>query len=252
MPLPWLSGSAMGSGGGEIGDFPLLHPSEDGKRRLWGEERGWDTPRTPGHLPCPPAGAAGNLSRGTGANHSPPGGHRLQNFSGWVDYFGHWGLFEHPGKVVRVWGGKGRPSLTHTSHPHASRYSFLTPPDQSVSHRDTITAPGSHSQVLSLSQPRAYTSTFFCPAVGSGPSSQQVHLPGSVQAEVWKILGKVLRELNKGNHSSSSLEDPRKKFQGDLNRGNIWKIIGNVLGEFNKRNHPTRGLGDPRKSPRGI
>lgn len=79
------------------------------------------------------------------ASPSPPGVHRLCNFSRWVDYFGSWGLFEHcsaPERFSKCGDGNAC-TLSHTPHAHACSLPntpFSHPQTNSVSHRDTITA----------------------------------------------------------------------------------------------------------------
>lgn len=51
-------------------------------------------------------------------NPSPPGVHRLHNFSNWVDYFGNWGLFDHCSTPKRIskYGDEDACTLSHTPH----------------------------------------------------------------------------------------------------------------------------------------
>lgn len=102
---------------------------------------------------------------------SPPGVHRLCNFSRWVDYFGNWGLFEHcsaPKRFSKCGDGNAC-TLSHTPHAHTRslpNIPFSHPQTNSVSHRDTITALAALVPKSSPSLRHVHTlSPFFCPTV---------------------------------------------------------------------------------------
>lgn len=176
LPLPWVSRSTVGGGGGEIRDVPLLHPSEDGKRRLWNEERGLGYPKHP------QAPALTSSTR-----------HRNKSFSsrGAADsgiFFGDGWIILGTRACVNTLEmlsecGEGEAgTVSHTPHTHALPNIPFSHPRTNPSPTGiaAITAPGSRSQILSLSRPRVRHFPLFLPncwlrSLSSAGSSPSIH-----------------------------------------------------------------------------
>lgn len=176
----------------------------NGKRRPRSEERGWDTPKTPGH----PHEAQEQILPLQGAE-TP-------------EFFGMGWIISGIGACVntpqRFWEcGEGKAgTVSHTPHTHTlpnvpfshpradpsptgtlSRHRDLVP-KSSPSPRHVCTLPPSPAQLLAQ-------------VPSSAGSSPWIH-----PSRAWNILGKVPGEFNPRNH----LEDPRKKNPGKFNPRN--------------------------------